>query len=100
MDRRREYSETSENFRVHCLLSASLRGRKALESRSLADDERIEFLEAQLKEAKFITEDADHKYDEVGTRQACCIRVVLLARVADIQKFRNSKASPSSPWHG
>ena len=47
--------------------STPLRGRKALESRSLADDERIEFLEAQLKEAKFITEDADHKYDEVGT---------------------------------
>lgn len=41
------------------------RGRKALESRSLADDERIEFLEAQLKEAKFISEDADRKYDEV-----------------------------------
>lgn len=43
----------------------SFRGRKALESRSLADDERIEFLEAQLKEAKFISEDADRKYDEV-----------------------------------
>ena len=41
------------------------RGRKVLESRSLADDERIDQLEAQLKEAKYIAEDADRKYDEV-----------------------------------
>jgi len=41
------------------------RNRKALESRSLADDERITFLETQLKEAKYISEDADRKYDEV-----------------------------------
>jgi len=41
------------------------RNRKALESRSLADDERITFLETQLKEAKYIAEDADRKYDEV-----------------------------------
>ena len=41
------------------------RGRKALESRSLADDEKIDSLESQLKEAKFISEDADIKYDEV-----------------------------------
>ncbi len=43
----------------------SNRGRKALESRSLADDERIDTLEQQLKEAKYIAEDADRKYDEV-----------------------------------
>ena len=42
------------------------RNRKALESRSLADDERITFLETQLKEAKYIAEDADRKYDEVS----------------------------------
>lgn len=36
-----------------------------LESRSLADDERIDGLEAQLKEAKYIAEDAERKYDEV-----------------------------------
>ena len=41
------------------------RGRKVLESRSLADDERIDGLEAQLKEAKYIAEDAERKYDEV-----------------------------------
>ncbi|KAK7486764.1 hypothetical protein BaRGS_00021911, partial [Batillaria attramentaria] len=40
------------------------RGRKVLESRSLADDERIDGLEAQLKEAKYIAEDAERKYDE------------------------------------
>lgn len=36
-----------------------------LESRSLADDERLDGLEAQLKEAKYIAEDAERKYDEV-----------------------------------
>ena len=36
-----------------------------MESRSLADDERIDALEAQLKEAKYIAEDAERKYDEV-----------------------------------
>ncbi len=49
-------------FQNVCL---SNRGRKALESRSLADDERIDTLEQQLKEAKYIAEDADRKYDEV-----------------------------------
>ena len=44
------------------------RGRKVLESRSLADDERIDALEEQLKEAKYIAEDADRKYDEVIER--------------------------------
>ena len=48
------------------LALVSHRGRKALESRSLADDEKIDALESQLKEAKFIAEDADHKYDEVN----------------------------------
>ena len=41
------------------------RGRKVLESRSLAADENIDGLEAQLKEAKYIAEDAERKYDEV-----------------------------------
>lgn len=36
-----------------------------MESRSLADDERLDGLEAQLKEAKYIAEDAERKYDEV-----------------------------------
>jgi len=45
--------------------SGGCRNRKALESRSLQDDERITFLETQLKEAKYIAEDADRKYDEV-----------------------------------
>ena len=43
----------------------STRGRKALESRSQSDEERLEFLEKQLEEAKFIAEDTDRKYDEV-----------------------------------
>ena len=38
-----------------------------LESRSLADEERITFLETQLKEAKYTAEDADRKYEEVSS---------------------------------
>ena len=47
------------------------RGRKVLESRSVADDERIDQLENQLKEAKYIAEEADRKYDEVTARLDC-----------------------------
>ena len=43
------------------------RHRKVLESRSLADEERITFLETQLKEAKYTAEDADRKYEEVSS---------------------------------
>merc|ERR1712241_516397 len=48
----------------------SERGRKVLESRSLTDDERIDALEAQLKECKFIAEDAERKYDEAARKLA------------------------------
>ena len=41
------------------------RGRKALESRSIADDERITVLENQVAGARALAEDADTKYDEV-----------------------------------
>ena len=39
--------------------------RKVLENRSLSDEERMEALENQLKEACFLAEEADRKYDEV-----------------------------------
>ena len=45
-----------------------------MESRSLQDDEKIDALESQLKEAKFISEDADTKYDEV-----CGVRTAILS---------------------
>lgn len=41
--------------------------RKVLENRSLADEERMDALENQLKEARFLAEEADKKYDEVRT---------------------------------
>lgn len=41
------------------------RQRKALESQSIVVEERSEFMEKQLKEAKVIAEDTDSKYDEV-----------------------------------
>ena len=40
--------------------------RKVLENRSLSDEERMEALENQLKEARFLAEEADRKYDEVN----------------------------------
>lgn len=42
--------------------------RKILENRSLADEERMDALENQLKEARFLAEEADKKYDEVIDR--------------------------------
>ena len=39
--------------------------RKGLENRSLSDEERMEALENQLKDARFLAEEADRKYDEV-----------------------------------
>ena len=39
--------------------------RKVLENRSLSDEERMEALENQLKDARFLAEEADRKYDEV-----------------------------------
>ncbi|KAG8256480.1 Belongs to the tropomyosin [Homalodisca vitripennis] len=46
-----------------CIL---IRARKVLENRSLADEERMDALENQLKEARFLAEEADKKYDEVN----------------------------------
>lgn len=42
--------------------------RKVLENRSLTDEERMDALENQLKEARFLAEEADKKYDEVLSR--------------------------------
>jgi hypothetical protein len=39
--------------------------RKVLENRSVSDEERMDALEGQLKEARFLAEEADRKYDEV-----------------------------------
>jgi tropomyosin 1 len=45
--------------------SQIISARKVLENRSLADEERMDALENQLKEARFLAEEADKKYDEV-----------------------------------
>lgn len=49
--------------------------RKVLENRSLTDEERMDALENQLKEARFLAEEADKKYDEVFIHECPC-RVV------------------------
>ena len=43
--------------------------RKVLENRSLSDEERMEALENQLKDARFLAEEADRKYDEVTQKK-------------------------------
>ena len=48
--------------------------RKVLENRSLSDEERMDALENQLKEARFLAEEADRKYDEVLERVLCSPR--------------------------
>lgn len=49
---------------INCV-KISFSARKILENRSLADEERMDALENQLKEARFLAEEADKKYDEV-----------------------------------
>ncbi|XP_021953001.1 tropomyosin isoform X4 [Folsomia candida] len=48
----------------------SERMRKVLENRAITDEERMDALESQLKEARFMAEDADRKYDEVARKLA------------------------------
>ncbi|EYB93844.1 hypothetical protein Y032_0178g665 [Ancylostoma ceylanicum] len=38
--------------------------RKVMENRSFQDEERANTIEAQLKEAQMLAEEADRKYDE------------------------------------
>lgn len=52
-------------FGIKILLISLSSQRKILENRSLADEERMDALENQLKEARFLAEEADKKYDEV-----------------------------------
>ena len=56
---------TYQNVNIECIFNFVSSVRKVLESRQMADDERMDSLESQLKEAKYIAEDADRKYDEV-----------------------------------
>lgn len=48
----------------HITLS-TIRGMKVIENRALKDEEKMELLEVQLREAKTIAEEADRKYEEV-----------------------------------
>jgi len=44
-----------------------------METRSAGNDERITYLETSLKEAKYAAEDADRKYEEVGSVSTGCV---------------------------
>ena len=41
------------------------RSRKALENRMYADDERLQSLDEQFKQAKYLCEEREQMYDEV-----------------------------------
>ena len=64
--------------------------RKVLENRSLSDEERMEALENQLKEARFLAEEADRKYDEVRGARTCCVecdKTTILTNTFILQKI-------------
>lgn len=48
-----------------------------METRSQQDEERANILEVQVEEAKVIAEDADRKYEEVGSARRERIRIAL-----------------------
>ncbi|MEQ2259142.1 hypothetical protein XENORESO_007518 [Xenotaenia resolanae] len=53
---------------VEKVADESERGMKVIENRALKDEEKMEQLEVQLREAKLIAEEADRKYEEVPDR--------------------------------
>lgn len=59
-------------------LPEPISARKVLENRALADEERMDALENQLKEARFLAEEADKKYDEVATEKITWLFFVFL----------------------
>ncbi len=61
-------SQSPEKKLIQLVCAYSM--RKVLENRSLSDEERMEALENQLKEARFLAEEADRKYDEVNEESA------------------------------
>ena len=62
--------------------------RKVLENRSLSDEERMEALENQLKEARFLAEEADRKYDEVTF--LCCNNKTIIPTLSCLYILRNN----------
>lgn len=61
---------TTKNAEASEAADNSDRMKKVLENRLIVDDERMESLEGQLKDARFLAEEADRKYDEVSTKLA------------------------------
>merc|ERR1712106_931245 len=61
---------TTKNAEASQAADDANRMKKALENRCMADQERMESLERQLKEARFLAEEADRKYDEVSKKLA------------------------------
>lgn len=60
-----------------------------LENRSLADEERMDALENQLKEARFLAEEADKKYDEVNDSVLLTLLNRYLTWILLINNFAN-----------
>ena len=73
----------------------SPRNRKALESVSLVNDEKMDTLETQLKEAKYISEDADRKYDEVTECMSVCMDPLVQQLHKFLQSYLQCKPRPA-----
>lgn len=61
-----DFCINEQDFKALFSLSLVHSMRKVLENRSLSDEERMDALENQLKEARFLAEEADRKYDEAS----------------------------------
>lgn len=72
-------------------LSCSLvfRGRKVLETRGVNETSKIVSLEEELKEAQFISEDANRKLEEVGISapHLLCAPLVFISPAASVCVF-------------
>lgn len=74
--------------------------RKILENRSLADEERMDALENQLKEARFLAEEADKKYDEVDTPDITWFLRVFFCYILNstFEHFYHTSLTNSAGW--
>lgn len=75
--------------------SFAFSARKVLENKSLADEERMDALENQLKEARFLAEEADKKYDEVFIPECRCCLVLLESSRMRRRPIRTRRSRPT-----
>lgn len=83
-------------FSLFLFVTVKLSARKVLENRALADEERMDALENQLKEARFLAEEADKKYDEVAMDKTWLLSAFLVVVLCDSRECVEWKYSEIS----